>query len=258
MKKRIVICLGAMVCLLAGCHKPVILVDKIEFNPTAVKMFPGEEQEISLNCYPADATNLDELTVSLSKPEVANFENGKLLAKTAGKAILKATCGEAWAQADVTVYSGWFTKGDKKYGVDKATGYYYLMGESTPQSLELTLTFVEGHEQDWDITQNFWFTIPCDRLGQTVDFLEDMTDCMAAVYKNNNEDGYTVAYFSEDLCRPVIKLADWGETDATLTKGLLTVTQTGTNTFKVLADFALSNGYTFTADWEGPATMQQQ
>lgn len=56
----------------------------------------------------------------------------------------------------------------------------------------------------------------------------------------------------------VCLLADWGETDATLTKGLLTVTQTGTNTFKVLADFALSNGYTFTADWEGPATMQQQ
>ena len=261
MKKLFVICLGVGALLMTGCQKTPpqpIPVERIEFETGSFRMFPGDQQEVRINCYPSNATNLDELSIINSNTSIATFENGKLTAKKAGYTSLQARCGSVSAKADVTVYSGWFTKGGIKYGVDRASGYYIMMGKATAQKIDITLTFLEGHEKDWDLTQNFWFTIPCDRLGQTIDFLEDMTDCMAAVYKNNNEDGYTVAYYSEELGRPVIKLADWEDTDAILTKGLLTVTKTGSSTFSVSADFALSIGYTFTAEWEGTANMQTE
>ena len=76
--------------------------------------------------------------------------------------------------------------------------------------------------------------------------------------KNNNEDGYTIAYYSEELGRPVIKTADWSETEAVLTKGLLKVESQGFDRFKISADFALSNGYTFTAEWEGLVSMKKE
>lgn len=259
MKKVLVLCLGAAVLLMAGCKKPQpVLVDKLEFETSTVKMFPGEQQEMLLKSYPSTATNLDQLTITITDPSVASFENGLLTAKAPGSAKLVATCGSAMAAANITVFSGWFTKGGQKYGVEKAEGYYITMGEATPQELDLTLTFIEGHEKDWDLTQNFWFTIPYSKLGQTIDFMEDMTGCMAAVYKNNNEDGYSVAYYSEDLGRPVIVTADWSSTDATLTKGILKVESPGTDRFKVSADFALSNGYTFAAEWEGFAAMKRE
>ena len=124
-----------------------------------------------------------------------------------------------------------------------------MESEPTPQSLDLTLTCQQGQD-----TQSFWLLIKYDLLGKTIDFMQDMQESMVSVQKNNNEDGYCVAYFSEELGRPVIVTAEWGDTDAVLTKGLLTVNQTDTG-YKVLADFALSNGYTFAADWEGPVTM---
>ena len=258
MKKLFVIYLGAAALLLSGCKAQPILVESMEFEKSTVKLFPGEQQEMRLNCYPSNATNLDELTTSLTDPSVADFQDGLLTAKKGGNTKLIARCGSAQATAQITVYGGWFTKGGKKYGVDKASGYYYMMGEATAQEMEITLTFIEGHEQDWDLTQNFWFTIPCDRLEQTIDFLEDMSGCMAAVYKNNNEDGYTIAYYSEELGRPVIKTADWSETEAVLTKGLLKVESQGFDRFKISADFTLSNGYTFTAQWEGSASMKKE
>lgn len=258
MKKLFVICLGAAVLLLPGCKKTSILVNKIEIDPGFAKLFPGEEQEFVVKCTPSTATNLEDLTVSILDPSVANFENGKLVAKKPSYTYLQAQCGAVSAQAFIRVYSGWFTKGGMKYGVDRASGYYFYWEESTPHSMDLTLTCYTGEmEGEWEVTQSFWLTIPYNRLGEEINFLEDMQDCQVSVQRNNNEDGYCI-YYNEDLGCPVVKEADWGDTDAVLTKGLLTVTLTDTDTFSVSADFALSNGYTFTAEWEGSAAMQQE
>ena len=243
--------------VVAACGKTPaadILVKKMEIDPSSIHFFPGDVQEVNVLCYPENATNLDQLVVLVSNVSVADFQEGKLMAKAGGYTSLTAICGEAKASADITVYSGWFTKGEKKFGVDIATGYYFTMGESSPQEMEITLT---NYLPNGD-TQNFWLWMKCENLGTTINFLQDMKESQVSVQLNNNEDGYCVPYYSEDLGRPVVKLADWGDTDLTLTKGLLTVTKTGTATFSIVADFALSNGYTFKAQWEGTASMKTE
>ena len=243
--------------VVAACGKTPaadILVKKMEIDPSSIHFFPGDIQEVNVLCYPENATNLDQLVVLVSNTSVADFQEGKLMAKAGGYTSLTAICGEAKASADITVYSGWFTKGEKKFGVDIATGYYFTMGESSPQEMEITLT---NYLPNGD-TQNFWLWMKCENLGTTINFLQDMKESQVSVQLNNNEDGYCVPYYSEGLGRPVVKLADWGDTDLTLTKGLLTVTKTGTATFSIVADFALSNGYTFKAQWEGPASMKTE
>lgn len=253
MKRIIVFAL----CLLCACNKKPQenLVNKIEFDPSALKMFVGDQQAIEVKCYPETATNLDQLVISNTRPEVATFQNGLLTALSGGNTQLWARCGSISGILSVKVYDGWFTKGGVKYGVDTVEGYYTGMDtpEGTPKDMELTLTCYETGGD----TQNFWFSISYSRLGETIDFLTDMGECMASVQKNNNEDGYTVAYPAEDGT-PVIKLADWGDTDARLTKGTLKVEDLGDSTYSVEADFALSNGYTFTASWEGTASMKKE
>ena len=253
MKRIIVFAL----CLLCACNKKPQenLVNKIEFDPSALKMFVGDQQAIEVKCYPETATNLDQLVISNTRPEVATFQNGLLTALSGGNTQLWARCGSISGILSVKVYDGWFTKGGVKYGVDTVEGYYTGMDtpEGTPKDMELTLTCYETGGD----TQNFWFSISYSRLGETIDFLTDMGECMASVQKNNNEDGYTVAYPAEDGT-PVIKLADWGDTAARLTKGTLKVEDLGDSTYSVEADFALSNGYTFTASWEGTASMKKE
>ena len=246
--------------VVAACTKPQpeLPVNKMEIDPASIQFFPGDVQEVNVLCYPEHATNLDQLVVFVSNTNVADFQNGKLTAKAPGAATLQARCGDVSAQARITVYSGYFTKADKKYGVDTASGYYIMMGESTPQKIDLTLTHLTGEmDGNWEVTQSFWFTIPYNRLGEEIYFLEDMLDCQVSVQKNNNEDGYCIPYAQEDGT-PVVKLADWGDTDATLTRGVLRVDDLGGSKYKVTADFALSNGYTFTANWEGTASMQKE
>ena len=247
------LCLAAG--LLTACHKkPVeIPVNKIEIEPAQYMMFVGDEQTVTIKCYPANATNLDALTTRITDTKVASFQDGKLTALAPGSCLLVAQCGAVTYQSKIKVYSGYFTKGDKKYGVDSASGYYLMMGESTPQEIQLTLTY----DDEGGNTQNFWLDVKCSNFGKTIDFMKDMDGSMVSVQKNNNEDGYCIPYAKEDGT-PAVVLADWGYTDATLVKGLLTVESPATGKFKVSADFALSNGYTFTADWEGSATMKTE
>ena len=255
MKRKLFLGLCLAAGLLTACHKKPteILVDRIEFDPSQYGMFVDDRQDVTVKCYPANAGNLDQLTISISNPEVANFKDGKLTALAPGTCKLIARCGTVSAQAPITVYSGYFTKGGKKYGVDSASGYLITMGESTPQEMEMTLTYNEAGGD----TQNFWFFIKCSNLGKTINFMENMDESLVSVQKNNNEDGYCVPYAQEDGT-PVVKLADWGDTDATLAKGTLRVDDLGSSRYKVSADFVLSNEYTFSAEWEGVAIMQRE
>ena len=247
--------LPVVLALLAGCSKKPheIPVERIEISPAPIVFFVGDQLDVTIQCYPANATNLDALTTRITDTKVASFQDGKLTALAPGSCLLVAQCGAVTYQSKIKVYSGYFTKGDKKYGVDSAEGYYLLMGESTPQEIQLTLTCNDGGTD----TQNFWLDVKCSNFGKTIDFMKDMDGSMVSVQKNNNEDGYCIPYTKEDGT-PAVVLADWGYTDATLVKGLLTVESPATGKFKVSADFALSNGYTFTADWEGTATMKTE
>ena len=245
----------AGVLVLAACHKKEaveIPVTKIEIELESTGLFVGDETTVLVKCYPENATNLELLTVGNSNSNVATFENGKLRAKAVGTTTLTARCGNAFVSQRVTVYSGYFTKGGTKYGVDKASGYYYLYGQSQPQEMEIKLTHLLPNND----TQNFKIWIKCSNLGKEMDITQGLDEGQVSVYKNQNEDGYCLPYDSEG--KPVVVLADWGYTDATLTKGLLTVTDLGGGNFKIEADFALSNGYTFTASWEGAPAMQKE
>ena len=255
MKTKLLLSLFLAAGLLTACHKkPVeIKVERIEFAPASYKMFIGDEQGVTVQCYPNTATNLDRLSISNSNSNVAGFEGGKLKARAAGNSLLEARCGEAYASAHVTVYSGYFTKGGNKYGVDQASGYLMMIGESTPQEIQMTLS----HREPDGSTQNFWFHLIYTNLGKTIDFMDNMDGTMVSVQKNNNEDGYCIPYAGEDGT-PVVKLADWGDTDARLTKGTLRVEDLGSSTYSVEADFALSTGYTFTVNWEGVASMKTE
>ena len=190
MKKRYLLYGAALLLLLVGCRKREIPVERIVVTPEVVKMFVGESQEIQVECYPSTATNLDLLTVANSKPEVADFENGKLLAKSPGNAQILARCGNVSGKSSITVYSGYFTKGGKKYGVEKATGYYYLYGQSTPQEMEIELAAYESNGEE----QHFSAWIKCGNLGKTLDFMKDMDESQVSVWKNQNEDGYSIPY----------------------------------------------------------------
>ena len=253
MIKRYLLYGAALLVLLAGCRKREIPVERIVVNPEVVKLFVGETQEIHVECYPSTATNLDQLTVGNSNPEVADFEDGKLLAKLPGKSQLLARCGDVSAKSYITVYSGFFTKGGQKYGVETASGYYYLYGQTTAQEMEIELTAYEANGDE----QHFCAWIKCGNLGKTIDFMKDMDESQVSVWKNQNEDGYSIPYKKEDGT-PAVVAADWGYTDAVLTRGLLTITDLTSGRYRVEADFELSNGYKFTAEWEGYPSMKNE
>ena len=194
------------------------------------------------------------LTVSNSNSNVASFEQGKLKAKAAGTTTLTARCGGVYATKRVSVYSGYFAKGGTKYGVEAASGYYYMFGQSQPQEMEIKLT---NYVSDTD-TQHFKVWIKCSNLGKEMDITRGLDGSQISVYKNQNQEGYSLPYDSEG--KPVVVQADWSYTNATLTKGQLKVSQvsSGTDVYSIKGDFSLSNGYTFSVDWEGNVSMKRE
>lgn len=242
--------------LMCACHKntpSANLVSRMEFDSPVYGMFVDEQVEVSLKCYPENASNLDQLAISNSNPAVADFQNGRLTAKASGTSVLTATCGNVSAKATVRVYSGWFTKGGKKYGVDSASGYYFLESEPSPQSLQITLTHTLDNGQE----EHFWAMLEYTNLGKTLDFTQNVDESQVAVYLNNNEDGYCI-YGDEDG-KPVLRTADWSDPgDVSLLRGILKVTDQTNDRFNVEADFELSNGYVFGAQWEGSVSMQTE
>lgn len=256
MKRLTILCLAAACGILAACHKPepvVIPVSRMEFDPEVIPMYVGDLQKVQLKCYPENATNLDEIIIQNSNNNVATFVDGMLTAVNPGRTWLSASCGGVSAKAQVVVYSGWFAKGGEQYGVDEAIGYYYMYGESSPQEMEIELI----HYQSDGAKQHFSAWIKYSNLGKTIDFLKDMDESQVSVWKNENEDGYSLPYKKEDGT-PAVVLADWGYTDATVKKGFLIITDLTGGKFKVEADFALSNGYEFKASWEGTPSMKKE
>ena len=95
-----------------------------------------------------------------------------------------------------------------------------------------------------------------DQLGKELDFTKAIEGwAYVGVYVNNNEDGYLV--FSSPDGEPSIHLADWGDPgNVTLTRGILKVEHLHFTDYRIHADFELSNGYRFSTDWEGTASLK--
>ncbi|MGX8708342.1 MAG: hypothetical protein ACSW72_06265, partial [Bacteroidales bacterium] len=180
------------------------------------------------------------------------YENGKVTAMGGGKAAVTATCGNVVAQSIFTVYQYKFTKNNKSYGIDYASGHNYYCSEPTVQEVEIILI----HNDPNGDLQKFDVWVQAGQLGQELDFTKPIVGwSYVGVYLNNNEDGYLV--FASEDGTPSIHLADWSDPgNVTLTRGLLRVDNLGFSKYRIHADFELSNGYRFSTDWEGTSNMK--
>lgn len=238
------------VALVAAACEREIPVSEIEIDPSRATLFVGESLPVTITWQPEDATNIDELLVYSTNESIVSWADGVVTGRDAGKAAVTASCGNVMAQSIIKVYRDKINKGDASYGIDYATGYEYLMGESTVQELEIMLV----HEASGGATQNFKVWLKSEQLGTDLDYTKPLDGSFVGVYANNNEDGYLVYSSSEGT--PFIVLADWSYAgDVTLTRGILRVDALSGHRYRVHADFALSNGYAFSTDWEGLVSM---
>lgn len=247
MKKTVylffVLCLAA-----AGCQKDIPVTD-IQIEPASATLFVGESVNISIQCVPEEATNLDELTVYSTNESIVSYSGGVAMARDGGSAAITASCGSVLTQCRIKVYKDSFSKGDKKYGIDYGAGYLNMESEASPQSIEIDLI------HDAEPRQTFQMYLRYHQLGQELDFTKPLADAFVSVFANNNEDGYTVFAREED--GPMIVTADFSDAPGvTLVKGILRVDPISGNRYKVHADFELSNGYRFFVDWEGIANLK--
>ena len=253
MKHTSLLLLSLLVALLipCACQKDIPVTD-IFIQPASATLFVGESLDLSIQCYPEDATNTDELQVYSTNESIVSYANGRITAKDGGSAAITASCGNVLSQCRVKVYKYMLKKGGKSYGIDQASGHLYLMGMDSYQELDIVLT----HWPADGSTQNLKAWITKEQLGQELDFTKPLSDAFVGVYANNNEDGYFIYSSSEGT--PMIVTADWSYTDATLVRGLLRVDFVQSNRYIVHADFKLSNGYEFSTDWDGPVSMKTE
>ena len=236
--------------LTAACHRE-IPVDTIRIEPASATLFVGETLDITVSCYPEDATNTDELMVYSTNERIASYQNGTVTARSTGTAAITAACGNVLDQCRIKVYKDKFQKGDNTYGVDYATGYLYYNSEATVQEVEIILV----HNDPNGDLQKFDVWVQYDQLGKELDYTKPQDFSFVGAYVNNNEDGFLV--FSSTEGQPSIRLADWGDPgDVTLTRGILKVENPEANRYRIHADFELSNGYRFSTDWEDAASMK--
>ena len=234
-----------------SCQKD-IPVESITISPGTATLFVGESREITVSCFPEEATNLDELQVYSTNEKIVQYQNGQITGVGGGDAAISATCGNVLSQCRVKVYKDKFLKNGMTFGIDYTTGYEYLNSEPTVQEIEIILVHNEpnGDLQKFDVWVQF------DQLGKELDFTKPIEGwAYVGVYVNNNEDGYLV--FASENGTPSIHLADWGDPgNVTLTRGLLRVDNLGFSKYRIHADFELSNGYRFSTDWEGTSNMK--
>ncbi|MBQ3743752.1 MAG: Ig-like domain-containing protein [Bacteroidales bacterium] len=234
-----------------SCQKD-IPVESITISPGTATLFVGESREITVSCFPEEATNLDELQVYSTNEKIVQYQNGQITGVGGGDAAISATCGNILSQCRVKVYKDKFLKNGMTFGIDYVTGYEYLESEPTVQEIEIILVHNEpnGDLQKFDVWVQF------DQLGKELDFTKAIEGwAYVGVYVNNNEDGYLV--FSSPEGEPSIHLADWGDPgNVTLTRGILKVEHLHFTDYRIHADFELSNGYRFSTDWEGTASLK--
>lgn len=245
--KKTVFSLFVLILAAAACQKDIPVAD-IRIEPASATLFVGESVNLSIQCSPEEATNVDELTVYSTNESIVSYSGGVATARDGGSAAITASCGSVLAQCRIKVYKDSFSKGGKTYGIDYGTGYLNMESEASPQSIEIDLI----HEAEPRQTFQMYLRYP--QLGQDLDFTKPLSDAFVSVFAGNNEDGYSV--FAMEEGGPLIVTADFSDAPGvTLVKGNLRLDQNTGRRYKVHADFELSNGYRFFVDWEGIANL---
>jgi len=234
--------------VLTGCPKDIPVTD-IEIDPSSATLFVGESIDLTVRCTPEDATNLDELMVYSSNESIAKYENGRVTGVDGGTTAITASCGNVMDQSRIKVYRYKLIKGGKAYGINFAKGYQSLYEEPNDYSYQFFLI----HNASDGSTQNFQTWFRSADLGRDIDYTKEPSEIGISVFMNNNEDGYCLYWGDEGIA---IRTADWSDVPGvTLTRGNLRIDHIQGHKYKVFADFALSNGYEFSVDWEGTVSM---
>ena len=105
-----------------SCQKD-IPVESITISPGTATLFVGESREITVSCFPEEATNLDELQVYSTNEKIVQYQNGQITGVGGGDAAISATCGNVLSQCRVKVYKDKFLKNGMTFGIDYVTGY---------------------------------------------------------------------------------------------------------------------------------------
>ena len=83
MKHTSLLLLSLLAALLipCACQKDIPVTD-IFIQPASATLFVGESLDLSIQCYPEDATNTDELQVYSTNESIVSYANGRITAKT--------------------------------------------------------------------------------------------------------------------------------------------------------------------------------
>lgn len=246
---------AALACMLAAaCEKKnEVLVTEIEMSETDMELYVGETKPLTVTCKPGNATNIGQLKVESSNENLVTFRDGVVTAIASGAASVRASCGNAFNSCRVRVYDGAFYKNGGKFRIDVVSGYIYYKSEPEPQSLDFV--FTQNGAGPYE-SENLRVYIDCDGLGKDLDFTKAVEPyAFVCAYTNNNENGYDV--YASPEGEPSVRKSDWSPCDGvTLTKGELRVDNVSPGRYKIHVDFMLSDGYDFSVDWEGTASLK--
>lgn len=237
-----------------GGHKaaPEVLVQSIQMTPNSMDLIMGQEQNLTIKLLPANASNVDQLTIVSKNENVATFVGGKVTAVKAGNTKIVATCGAVRAESKVGVF--WpMTKNSVTYPIKGASGYNIFMSTSSVQEIEADFT---------DGTEHIGINIPVAFFGRTIDVSQAQPDipedlhCSFSVWKNQNENFYAV-YLSR-YGEPFIVDNTWTMQTFTVSGTMKVEKLSGTDTYRVNIDISFSNGNVYKLQYEGVISMKNE
>lgn len=237
--------------LLDGCvDKKEVLVTTITFEPASVELFEGDFKRVSATTFPHFADNASDLDFFVTDKKVATYDGTSLVGLNEGRAEIVASCGTVEATCPVRVFAWRISVDGVEYGVSKSTGRVSQHATSSELQIELSHDTDAGQQQ-------FSVWVRTDLIGQEINFNTPVEGVTVAAMNDTDESGFAVSAMNTGI--PLIFDADWNEAEGvSLLRGTLKVNRKGTgNTYTVKADFALSNGFLFGAEWEGklPVTL---
>lgn len=241
-----------MVAVLCSCgkHKKVIPVTEIGIKPSPIDLCVGQSEKVTVTTSPVDATNVGELTITTTKPEIASYAEGKVTAVSVGSTTLTAICGTARKDVRVTVYQA-MKKNNVAYPIKKASGYRMYMGTSTVDYYDIDFT---------DGTEHIRIMLSAAMLGKTIDVSKPVTDlpdggtCNITVCRKENENFYSL--WMGKYGDPYIVDNLWNFITAT-PSGTLYL-NTSTKGFKAVINVSLSNGQKWELEYEGAVSLKDE
>ena len=244
-RKNPIFALLLLLCL-AGCGKQEVLVRTITFEPDEAELFVGDFKRISVSTFPHFADNESDLDFFMTDKTVAAFDGTTVVGLDEGRTEIIATCGTAEASCPIRVFTWRITLDGVDYGVSKSAGRINYRGNSTPSELEIELSHDTG-----DVLHQFTVWIRTDLIGQEINFNKPFEGVSVSATFDVSEDGYAVSAMNTG--NPLVFNADWTEAEGvSVIWGYLRVDRKGTGSnFTLKAEFKLSNGFFFGAEWEG-------